>query len=97
MTQLKDYHGLIGPWPPEPVEVFSGYGFAPPHPEQIVLIGVVDEEGPDVTFKARHPYGGCSYRIETGSEDFARQLRVLLAPHAGKNLVELGDLEIGEQ
>jgi len=97
LKRLKDYPDRIGSWPPPLAEVFSGYGFTPTHPAEIVLIGVVDGERTDVRFKARHTVGGCSYRIETGSEEFASRLRALLARHAGKNLVEPGELEIGEE
>ena len=97
MTKLKDYLERAGTWPPQPVEIFSGYGFEPPRTTEIVLIGVVEEEGTTVTFHGRHARGGCRYLIETATEEFAARLRALLARHAGRTLSELGDLEIGEE
>jgi hypothetical protein len=97
MAKLKNHLELVGVWPPQPVEIFSGYGFEPPRTAEIVLVRVVEEEGAAVTFHCRHARGGCRYQIETEGEEFAARLRALLARNVGRTLSELGDLEIGEE
>ena len=97
MAKLKNHPELVDAWPPQPAEIFSGYGFEPPRTVEIVLVRVVEEEGTAVTFLGRHARGGCRYRIETEGEEFAARLRAFLARNAGRTLSELGELEIGEE
>jgi hypothetical protein len=95
MALLKDHPELIDQWPPQPAEIFSGYGFNDPRPEEIVLLKVLPEEdSPVVTFSGKHQRGACRYRLEVSSEEFAAILRSWLNRHLGKNLLELGSLEV---
>jgi hypothetical protein len=97
MALLQDHPELAGQWPPQPAEIFSGYGFYDPRPEEIVLLSVVPEDdSATVTFHGKHQRGGCRYRLETSSEEFAALLRSWLNRHLGKTLQDLGSMEIEE-
>lgn len=95
MELLKVHPELIDSWPPQAAEIFSGYGFNDPRPEEIVLLSVLPEEDNSVvTFSGKHQRGACRYRLETSNEKFAAYLRLWLNQHLGKSLLELGNLEI---